>query len=297
MIVKNLQNCTTEELQELQKKSLEILVYFKEFCNEHNINFFLIGGSCIGALRHQGFIPWDDDIDVALLRDDYEKLHEVWEKYGNHENYALCRTTKDKIYHHSASQLKNNNTTFINKCSKNEDINHGIYIDVDVLDYRPSSKFQMFVQDFFALVYSLFKAQRVPDSRGKFLRYLAAFLLGVCPLKNIRYYIFKFAKKRMMKYKPENCKYVSEMIIGPKAMKRLMPKEWFTKTKMAKFEGYEMPIPDGAEQWMTMIFGNYMEFPPVGERKAKHEIILMDTENSYKKYKGKYYCVNNKKED
>ena len=58
-----------------------------------------------------------------------------------------------------------------------------------------------------------------------------------------------------------------------------------------------MPIPVGAEQWMTMAFGNYMEYPPVQERKPKHKIVLIDTENSYKKYKGKYYCVNNKEED
>ncbi len=297
MIIRDLENCEEIELKELQKKSLEILVYFRNFCWEHDIQFFLIGGSCIGALRHKGFIPWDDDIDVMLLRDDYEKFHVLWNKYGDHKNYSLCKTSKEKNYHQPSIVFKNNRTTFINKHSKNEDINHGIYIDVNPLDYRPNSKIKRIKQAFFALLYSLYNTQRLPDNKGKILRILSWILLGICPFKSIRYYIWKFSEKQMTKYKLEECKYVSEMVIGPKAIKRLLPKEWFTKTKLIKFEGYDMPIPVGAEQWMTMAFGNYMEYPPVEERKPKHKIVLIDTENSYKKYKGKYYCVNNKKED
>jgi lipopolysaccharide cholinephosphotransferase len=297
MKITNLQEAKEIEIRQLQEKSFEILLYLKNFCDKYNIRFFLIGGSCIGALRHQGFIPWDDDIDVMMLREEYERFHILWEKYGDHKNYSLCRTSKEKNYHQPTSTFKNNNTTFINQHSKNEDINHGIYIDIGPLDYRPNSKILRFIQAIFAMSFSLFNSQRLPNSQGKTLRLLTKIILTLIPFKNIRYYIWKYSEKQMTKYKLEECKYVSEMVIGPKAIKRLLPKEWFTKTKLLKFEGYDMPIPDGAEQWMTMAFGNYMEYPPVEERKPKHKIVLIDTENSYKKYKGKYYCVNNKKED
>lgn len=298
MIIKNLQNCSESELRKLQLKALEILIDVKEFCQKYDIKFFLIGGSCIGALRHNGFIPWDDDIDIMMLRDEYEKFHILWEKYGDHKKYSLCRTSKEKNYHQPSSTFKDNNSTFINQHSKNEDINHGIYIDIGPLDYRPNSKIKRFIQAIFAMSFSLFNAQRLPNSQGKFLRVLTKIILTLIPFKNIRYYIWKYCEKQMTKYKLDECKYVSEIIIGPKALKRLLPKEWFIETKLVKFEGYDMPIPDGAEQWMTMAFGNYMEYPPIEERKPKHRIVLIDTENSYKKYKGKYYCVtSNKKEE
>lgn len=297
MRIMNLQTATEVEIRQLQEKSFEILLYLKSFCDKYNIRFFLIGGSCIGALRHQGFIPWDDDIDVMMLREDYERFHILWEKYGDHKNYSLCRTSKENNYHQPTSTFKNNNTTFINQHSKDEDINHGIYLDIGPLDCRPNSKTKRFIQAIFAMSFSLFNSQRLPNSQGKTLRLLTKIILTLIPFKSIRYYIWKFSEKQMIKYKLEECKYVSEMVIGPKAIKRLLPKEWFTKTKLVKFEGYDMPIPAGAEQWMTMAFGNYMEYPPIEERKPKHKIVLIDTENSYKKYKGKYYCVNNKKED
>lgn len=80
-------------LRELQNKSLEIALYFKDFCNEHGLLFYMCGGCCIGSLRHKGFIPWDDDVDVFMPRDDYEKLKELWPKYANTENMpAFMRT-------------------------------------------------------------------------------------------------------------------------------------------------------------------------------------------------------------
>ena len=84
------------KLRDLQLKCLEILLYFKDFCEKHNLRFFLCGGACIGAIRHKGFIPWDDDIDVFMPREDYEKLGDLWNKYADTERYEYCRTNKDK---------------------------------------------------------------------------------------------------------------------------------------------------------------------------------------------------------
>lgn len=73
-VIRDLSKATPDEMFELQKKELQILKYLKKICKRNNLKFFLGGGSCIGAIRHNGFIPWDDDVDVFMLRNDYEKL-------------------------------------------------------------------------------------------------------------------------------------------------------------------------------------------------------------------------------
>ena len=88
---------TPDKLRELQLKGLEILLYFKEFCEKHKLTFFFCGGCCIGTLRHKGFIPWDDDVDVFMPRDDYEKLYVLWNKYADTKRYS-CNRTNEKEY-------------------------------------------------------------------------------------------------------------------------------------------------------------------------------------------------------
>ena len=87
---------TPETLRKLQLKELDTLVYFKEFCDKNNLLFYLCGGCCIGSLRTGGFIPWDDDIDILMPRDDYEKLYKLWDN-DKHERFKLLRTD-EKIF-------------------------------------------------------------------------------------------------------------------------------------------------------------------------------------------------------
>ena len=103
----------------LQAKSLEIFMYFQKICKENNLRYWVGGGTLIGALRHQGFIPWDDDIDVFMPRPDYEKFYSLWNQVGDLNHYALCRTTKEKNIHQTDMQLVDLTTTFINRHSRN----------------------------------------------------------------------------------------------------------------------------------------------------------------------------------
>lgn len=290
MIIKNLQNCSESELRKLQLKALEILIDVKEFCQKYDIKFFLIGGSCIGALRHNGFIPWDDDIDIMMLREDYEKFHLLWEKYGDKEKYTLCRTNEKVNYHQTTSMLKLNNTTFINQHSQAEDINHGIYIDIGPLDYRENSNYKVILQILYCSFYGLFNAQKIPN-QNLYLKIFSKIFLLIVPFKSLRTIIWKTCEKKMQSINIQKCEYLTELYLGPKVASRKLPKKWFLTTKNIMFEGHEMPIPIGAENWMTMIFGDYMKYPNKEQRKPKHKIVLIDTEKSYKNYKGIYYCV------
>ena len=105
---------STSMTKEIQEKELNMLLYFKEFCNKHNLRFYLCGGGLIGAIRHNGFIPWDDDLDLFMPRPDYEKLAKLWPKYADTERFTYCRTDRDHIYHDAGASIRDNNTTFIN---------------------------------------------------------------------------------------------------------------------------------------------------------------------------------------
>ena len=287
----DLQNASPEQLRAIQLKSLEILVYFRDFCKTHGLNFSLCGGTCIGAIRHKGFIPWDDDIDVFMLRDDYERLEELWEKYADTKKYSICRTTWENNYHQIVIAIKDNETTFINSHSKDEDIVHGVGIDVLPLDGYPDSKLQRISQVIHAMIFSLFNAQRLPDNQGKLARWMSKIILAIIPSPKIRYKLWTHSEKQMKKYNIKDCEYIAQLISGFKFMKLKYPKEVFETTIDKEFEGYQMPVPAGYDTYLRMGFGNYMEYPPKEDQVAKHKVVYINLKESYKKYKGIYYCT------
>lgn len=290
----NIRDGSQEDIRNLQKKSLEILVYFKEFCDKHDLTFYLCGGTCLGAIRHKGFIPWDDDIDVFMLRDDYEKLEALWNKYADTESYSYCRTSLEKNYHHIGASIRDNNTTFINKHSVDEDINHGVAIDVLPLDGYPISSLSRFNQVINAMAFSLFNAQRLPDNQGGLIRSMSKVILAMIPSPTIRYKIWTRAERQMVKYPIKDGKYISQLLSGVKFMKLKYPKEIFARPVYKEFEGHQMPVATDYDKYLKMGFGDYMKYPPKEDQTPKHNTVYINLEEPYKKYRGIYYCIDKK---
>ena len=92
-------------IADLQDKMLDILKYFIKICDENGLRYWAGGGTCLGALRHGGFIPWDDDLDIFMPRPDYERLYKIWRNVSTNKQYKLCRTTRKKNYHHRVMQI------------------------------------------------------------------------------------------------------------------------------------------------------------------------------------------------
>ena len=284
-----------EDLRALQLKNLDLVLYFKKFCEENNLLFYFCGGCCIGAIRHGGFIPWDDDIDIFMPREDYEKLFRIWEEKADLEHYSCVRTT-DKVFTGKViTTIVDNQTTFIKPEQKDFDIPHGVALDVFPLDGYPASKFARKKQIFWALIYSLYLAQIVPQNHGKAVSLLGKMMLWIVPSKKLRYKIWKFAEKQMSKYKIEDCDSITELCAGPGYMKNRYPKEAFTSAVFHNFEGYEMPLPKGYDAYLRIAFGDYMKLPPKEKQVAHHDVAFWDLNNSYKKYKGIEYCMEEKK--
>lgn len=280
--------------KQIQQKELEMLLYFKNICNENNLRFYLCGGGLIGAIRHKGFIPWDDDIDLFMPRPDYERLKDVWTAKADTKHYSYCRTDRHLVYHDAGASIRDNYTTFINRHSANDDICHGLALEIMPIDSCPKSKLAGAFQMLNAMIFSLFNAQRLPDNKGKLLRVASSILYCIFFSKGMRYAIWRFAEKRMVRYKWDECDEVTELIGSLKGMKLRHPKDDFDNVVLIDFEGHEIPVMKGYERYLRLIWGDYMQLPPVESRVAKHDAVYIDMNTPYTQYKGVYYCVKTK---
>lgn len=275
---------SNNELKKLQNISVNMAKYFVEFCKHHNLTCYLCGGGCIGAVRHKGMIPWDDDLDFFMPRNDYEKLAKIWnQKESNRSKYILEKSNASLVNHSLFLTIRDKETTFIKPYQKDLDLIHGVALDVLPLDGYPNNKFQRKVQCFWALVYSLYCSQLVPQNHGKVVNLLGRIALSVISNKRMRYKIWKYAEKQMSKYSIEECNGITELCSGPGYMKNFYPKKCFASAIYVPFETGMMPIPVGYDEYLRIAFGDYMTMPPEDERVGHHDAWYMDLDTPYMK--------------
>ena len=274
-------------LKEIQNKSLEMAEYFVEFCKKHDLLCYLCGGGAIGGLRNKGFIPWDDDLDFFMPRKDYEKLPELWRKYAK-EQYFLSKSDSNFVDRNLFITIRDRETTCIKPYQQDLDMPHGLALDVIPLDYYPKNEEDRKKQVSWALIYSLFCAQTIPEKHGAIMKWGSTILLGLTPSR-LRYKIWKKAEKEMTKYTLEESDGITELCTGPGYMKKKYPIEAFEDNIFIDFENTKMPIPVGYDIYLKTAFGDYMTPPPKEKQVPHHDAVIVDMENSYLKYKGEYY--------
>ena len=284
---------TDEQVRALQAKNLEIAKYFAAFCRENGVKFFLTGGSCLGAIRHQGFIPWDDDIDLFMLAPDFEKLKEVWPRKADTARYSLCYETRDYNDHHLTPTVRDNNTTFITKETWDRDVNQGVALEIGILNACPESAAGQKLQLILAAAASLFKAQRLPNRQSRLVYNASRVLLGVFRSEGVRYFLWNTSEKiaTVSNRRFSSATYVREFTMFP-YIRWLYPREWFDEAVDVPFEDTMLPVPKGSREYLEKRYGNYMELPPEKDRHPEHRVVFMDLERPYTEYRGKYYYVN-----
>ena len=263
-------------LKEHQTVLLELLKEFDRVCKNNNINYMLFAGSALGAVRHNGFIPWDDDLDIALLREDYDKLMKIDASQWNEAYYMQNEFSNHWPLHFS--KLRKNNTTCLEKYHpKDNQIHQGIYIDVFPIDNISDNKFIRRLQ---------FYASRIVVAKTKFaqgyetkslLKKTVMFCCRILPLK-------PFYNLATMK-KNKNTKSVHSYFGGSiRYSKGIFSREWFAETVNMEFEDMVAPVSKCYHEMLSKQYGDYMTLPPEEDRKCKVHAILVDTEKNYTEY-------------
>lgn len=274
-----------DQIKRMQQVGLEMVCFFDDFCRTHGLRYFLCGGCCIGTVRSGGFIPWDDDVDVFMPREDYEKLKELWQ---DTEKYSIQYPTKDFLTQNQFLTICDNTTTFIKTYQKDLDINHGVVLDVLPLDGCPRG-WRRKAQKLWALLYSLYIVEKAPENHGKTVYLLGKIALGLMPFRSWRYHLWRFCEKKMTQYPIEDCDYITELCSGPKAMQFEYPKRCFDHAVPMEFAGRALNMPADFDTYLTIAFGDYMQLPPEEARVCHHEYEFMDMDHSYRIYRGEKY--------
>jgi len=255
-----------ETLKHLQKIQVNMFKYFIEVCEKNDITYFMYAGSLIGTIRHQGFIPWDDDIDVIMFREEFEKLNKVFEKNLD-DNYTFFNVLNEDTYHYTWGRLTLKNTLFIEWWADQVDYIPNIHMDIFILDNVPKNKFKKFIHKWksFTLnqltMYSIIKFQN--HSRIKeIIQQTMHYILKIIPISPVK--IKEKCVKCYTKYQHDDCDEVCDFP-SEFQMPMTYKTDWLPVRK-AKFEDIEVNIPNNYDKILRMDFGNYMEMPPEESR-------------------------------
>ena len=264
-------------LKEHQAVLLELLIEFDRVCKKNGISYTLFAGSMLGAVRHQGFSPWDDDLDIALLREDYNRLMNLDESEWNKAYYLQKEFSKH--WPASFSKLRKNNTTCLEKYHpKDKQTHQGIYVDIFPIDNMADKFFMRFIQFLSArIVIAKVKSIQGYDTNS-FMKKLAIFLSRLLPLK-VFHSIATMNKRK-------KTKSVHSFFAGSiRFRKGIFPRCWFTETIEIPFESVMIPVSRYYHELLTKQYGDYMIMPSEEERKCKVHAVLVDVENDYSLYK------------
>lgn len=270
-------------MNELQKVEMNLFLCFADVCEKLNLKYFLLCGSALGAARHGGFIPWDDDFDVGMYREDYNKFMEFAPKLLP-EGIFLQNYLTDSSYPYVFAKLRNSNTTFIQTLMSNLDMNHGIYIDIFPLDGYPQKRFAQKKLTFMKKHYlrQLQSAFNMPSDlalRGKIS--VSIFKMLGC---------HKRTGKILAKYEALISKYSVEdtpIICNHGTWygeRDYISKEYYGSGSDAMFEGIKVRVPAKTDEYLTSLYGDWRTPPPPEKQKGTHNCEICDTEKPYTDY-------------
>ncbi|WP_405289654.1 phosphorylcholine transferase LicD [Methanobrevibacter sp.] len=255
-----------DTLKHLQQVEIKILKYFIEICEKNNLTYFMYAGSLLGAIRHQGFIPWDDDIDVIMFREDFEKLNKILENDLD-EKYNFFNVLNEETYHYTWGRLTLKNTLFKEWWGDQVDYTPNIFLDIFILDNVPQNKYKKFIQKWKSFTlnmltsYSIIKFKN--DSKLKeIFQQTIYYLIKILPVSPST--IKKACVNSFKKYQYEDCEEVCDFP-SENMMQMSFRSDWIP-LKKAKFEDMEVNIPNNYDKILRMDFNNYMELPPEDSR-------------------------------
>lgn len=267
-----------EILRKIQMKQLYIAKNIKKICDKYDIKYILNGGTLLGAIRHKGFIPWDDDLDIGMLREDYEKFLKIAKKELGDEFFVQNWDTEIN-YALPYTKIRLNNTTYIEYNSRNVDIHKGVFVDIFPYDNLSDNKIIQKFQKYLSKIY-------------------IHLLLNKCGYdyfnkdKKMIYLIFKYSSKIfskeflkknlyniMTKYNNINTKKVVNFGGSNNFSRETIDHYWIYDKIYVPFEDTVFLIPAEWDNFLTHFYGDYMILPPENKRYNRHDIIKFNLNN------------------
>lgn len=263
-------------LDEMKEIEISILDCFHDICERNNLKYSLAYGTLLGAVRHQGFIPWDDDVDVMMPRPDYESFIKIADRELINTKYRFLCLENEKSYYSPLAKIYDNRTKLRQHDGHITKTEMGVYIDIFVVDGIPEDV---------NLRRALFEEER--KLRLKWLLSCRSFLSPLNTSKNIWNYFLKsiysvpfrligthhYLKQYnslACRYAIDESKYCGVILFGEGEKKELLPREYIYSLKKIKFENNYYWAIENADLYLSNIYGDYMQLPPESERVSKH---------------------------
>lgn len=255
--------------QDIKDQGLIILDDVAKFCDEHNLKYVLFYGTLLGAVRHKGYIPWDDDVDIAMPRKDYEYfIHH----YDN-ENFGVKDCFTDKLHYLAWAKAYNKKTIKKEPSCPNKKYEIGFNIDVFPVDeFSSPDNYWNVKEKEYKLIDKFMLTQTILLHDGSFKDFLRRIVKATYGKK-----ANKISKKLQMFFidndssKIKTCLVSNPIFMGVKTRKHAFPKDMFENRVLATFEDRKYFIPKCYDEVLTNCYGDYMKFPPKEQQVAHHD--------------------------
>lgn len=271
-----------QSVRMVQDKILETMKFIDKLCRENGIVYYIMGGTALGAVRHSGFIPWDDDLDIFMTPGQYQKFKSVFENTKN-EQFVLQEWRTDSKYLEYV-KVRMNGTTFIEESFKDrKDMHHGIYVDIMILHKVPENKFiqkMVYYETKFVTLYGLSQRNWKPKSKSQKVVLNSMKFMPCKLMARIAYsHIYRYDDRK------DNYKYCY-WITPAKFRNGLFDKTFFEKPVDIRFENIELLGSEKIKEYLEYRYGDYMKLPSEEQRKAAVHAYVFDTEKNYTEYLG-----------
>ncbi len=268
-------------MTELQSRLLEMFRWFHGFCAENGLRYYMIGGTMLGAARHKGFIPWDDDIDVGMPRGDYERLRQIMGEKPIGPYLLETPHTEAEDYFYPFSKIYDTGTTLVENTRMK--IKRGIYLDIFPLDgigvsEEESRKNYKPIQWKFNMLLTRVTGIRQGRSKLKNAAVLAARIIPGWIINNKKLLLSLDMDCARRSY--DNSVWVGNLV-GAWRFREVMPKEIFGEPTLYDFEGQKMYGAERSDEYLTFLYGDWRKLPPKEKQVSHHDFIEFDLNKPY----------------
>lgn len=258
----------SDVLRKLQLTQLEILQFVDQICKENNIKYSLYAGTLLGAVRHKGFIPWDDDLDICMSREDYNRFIEMWPT-ANKSEYFLQSKDNTPEFTQDFIKIRKYNTNFLQEYDVGKHYHSGIFIDIFPVDRIPNNMILKWIFYIKVMLYQLMIREFSPSKSNKIVQLASALILKTVS-RNRRVEFRNKLLKTITKY-DQNFNYPIVMFETVQTMKQSYDSDLLDRYIKIEFEGKEFWAFAKWKSYLKKKYGDYMQLPPKSERAWKHK--------------------------